>query len=399
MKVIDQINESGFFAQSAYSADTATNDSLGRNISETYQTTADMTAYQPSGDYVTTPDLSGYATEQWVNDQSYMHEYMASAFYSADNPSGFITINDISGKQDTLSFEYNDTAISAINTSALYDRSAHARITTLSNNKLNTTAFSTVSGDFLTAHQELPESANWNAAYNEVSTNSADWNSAAGMNELPVSAGEGIDIQNVDGNIVFSCTGGSVPEGVLVESGLEYNAVNEISAYNGSAIAQYGANKQWLQHDDTLLHVANSAQYALGVNVSAVAQLMCVDETILFQNGTTATKTASLSESITSFNRIGVLYSDDNYGTRYIEADTTYPYAKWITNYGFDGWRTNSTTIGLRELAWSADGNTISAVMGWQKGATLTAAGNWNAGQSGTYGGIIKVVGIGRKGV
>jgi hypothetical protein len=306
MKVIDQINESGFFAQSAYSADTATNDSLGRNISETYQTTAGMTAYQPSGDYVTTPDLSGYATEQWVNDQSYMHEYMASAFYSADNPSGFITIDDISGKQDTLSFEYNNTAISAINTSALYDRSAHARITTLSNNKLNTTAFSTVSGSFLTAHQELPESANWNAAYNEVSTNSADWNSAAGMNELPVSAGEGIDIQNVGGNIVFSCTGGSVPEGVLVESGLEYNAVNEISGYSGSAFAQYGANKQWLQHDDTLVHVSNSAQYALGVNLSAVAQLLGIDETVLWSGAPTSTVT--LSESMQNFDYLRLYF-------------------------------------------------------------------------------------------
>lgn len=68
--------------------------------------------------------------------------------------------------------------------------------------------------------------------------------------------------------------GSDIPEGVMVESGLEYNAVNEISAYNGSAIAQYGAEKQWLVHDDTLVHASNSAQYALGVNVSAVQTLM-----------------------------------------------------------------------------------------------------------------------------
>lgn len=43
--------------------------------------------------------------------------------------------------------------------------------------KLNTTAFSTVSGSFLTAHQSLPSSANWNSTYNTVTGNSATWNS------------------------------------------------------------------------------------------------------------------------------------------------------------------------------------------------------------------------------
>jgi len=60
----------------------------------------------------------------------------------------------------------------------------------------------------------------------------------------------------------------------LPESGVGYNAVNEVSALNGSAIAQYGAEKQFLVHDDTLCHLSNSAQFALGVNLSAVAQLL-----------------------------------------------------------------------------------------------------------------------------
>jgi len=68
--------------------------------------------------------------------------------------------------------------------------------------------------------------------------------------------------------------GDELPSGVMVESAVGYNAVNEISGYNGSAIAQYGAEKQWLVHDDTLVHASNSAQYALGVNVSAVQTLM-----------------------------------------------------------------------------------------------------------------------------
>ena len=284
---------------------------------------------------------------------------------SANWNSTYNTVSDNSAAWGSgLEYGWHDTAISSINGSALYDTSAHARITTLSNNKLNTTAFSTVSGSFLTA---LPDSANWNSTYNTVSTNSgswsgrpqepvsginidifesdgkvvfsgmagggstytgdvqgaldevysnsADWNSAADMNVLPVSAGQGMDIQNVDGNIVFSCTGGSVPEGVLVESGLEYNAVNEISGYSGSAIAQYGAEKQWLQHDDTLVHAANSAQYALGVNLSAVAQLLGVDETVLWETTSNDATACTFSENWQNFEKIDVYaITNDNIG-------------------------------------------------------------------------------------
>jgi hypothetical protein len=64
---------------------------------------------------------------------------------------------DITGKQDSLTFGYKDTAISSIDNSALYDNSAHARITTLagrisdlSSNKLDTAIYANDSGTFLT---------------------------------------------------------------------------------------------------------------------------------------------------------------------------------------------------------------------------------------------------------
>ena len=98
--------------------------------------------------------------------------------------------------------------------------------------------------------------------------------------------------------------GGDVPEGVMVESGLEYNAVNEISGYNGSAIAQYGAEKQWLVTDDTLLTLSNSAQFAIGVNISAVQQLMGIDETELLSS--TATSAFTLTEPFSSFEQVKI---------------------------------------------------------------------------------------------
>ena len=99
--------------------------------------------------------------------------------------------------------------------------------------------------------------------------------------------------------------GDELPSGTMNTSALEYNAVNEISGYNGSAIAQYGAEKQWLVHDDTLVHAANSAQYALGVNLSAVAQLLGIDETVLFEStGNRAENSGTFSEPLSSFKYI-----------------------------------------------------------------------------------------------
>ena len=117
--------------------------------------------------------------------------------------------------------------------------------------------------------------------------------------------------------------GSDSPSGTMNVSGLEYNAVNEISAYNGSAIAQYGAEKQWLVHDDTLVHAANSAQYALGVNLSAVAQLLGVDETVLFTSSwNDKLWNVNLSEPISSFKKIR-MYVTRNEGSNELK---TYEY-------------------------------------------------------------------------
>jgi hypothetical protein len=144
--------------------------------------------------------------------------------------------------------------------------------------KLNTTAFSTVSGNFLTAHQALPNSGNWDSTYTTVSTNSADWNSAAAMNELPVSAGEGMDIQNVDGTIVFSCTGGSVPEGVLVESGLEYDNI-EISGYSGSAFKDVALSETVATNSGAWGGSALSISAGNGISLSMVDGVLVISVT------------------------------------------------------------------------------------------------------------------------
>jgi len=382
MKLVSGIVDSGFFAQSALSAEVATKDSLGRNISETY---------------LTGVDLSDYATEDWVTGQGYLtaHQsldglmsadlleiadnkitgYNGTAFAGQGGVSGdfelsagsgisivdypleqktvisvtaqggnpeveqavidnsatwgsvtakldttafsnvsgtFLTahqdlsdyqtiagmtayqeagnylssnaLDELSGnwetvtaKQDTLTFGYNDTAISAIDNSGLYDYSAHARINTLAG-RISTLSSDKQDISGMTAYQPAgaylttADSANFYTTANESGFISEV--PAGTMNESAFGYDANDKISGYNGSAFAG--GSDVPEGVMVESGLEYNAVNEISGYNGSAIAQYGAEKQWLQHDDTIVHVANSAQYAFGVNVSAVQTLMNV---------------------------------------------------------------------------------------------------------------------------
>ena len=443
-----------------------------------------------SGDFLTNDDLNGYATETFVQDTSAnITALIPTDYYPDTNPSGFITGVDLSNyytKTDTSSKEEISAAIAAI---PLGDEEVNQAVHTNSatwntvSDKLDTTAFSDVSGSFLTAHQSLDGyateqwvenkgyltahqdlsdyytksqtsgadelaqafsniplgdeavnsavhelSGTWNevsskldtTAFSDVSgtfltaQQNADWTATAGVTQilnkpeevsyelLNISAGPGIDIQDTQDALVISSTidvsnkldttsfsdvsstfltavptstmdvslldltnggqisgyngtafysqgggggtgdmetalleynaddqitgyngsafagqggGGEVPTGTMNVSGLEYNAVGEISGYGSSAIAQYGAEKQWLVHDDTLVHASNSAQYALGVNLSALQRLMGIDETVLYNNTAATTtdvaigSTFDINEPITNFNKFKIYFS------------------------------------------------------------------------------------------
>ena len=191
--------------------------------------------------------------------------------------------------------------------------------------------------------------------------------------------------------------GGELPEGVMVESGLEYNAVNEISGYNGSAIAQYGAEKQWLQHDDTIVHVANSAQYAFGVNVSALQRLMGIDETVLFENNEGQTGNFTATEPFTNFNEVALYVAP---GTE-PEVGVNKIMLPMIGNnttslrFAFD-----TTWLGFKNISFTFNYNNTGM------SAFSPASGSWfgcvnNVAKQGDWSGesmyIYKVVGIGRK--
>lgn len=259
-------NDSGTFLTAlpqdlVYTADIADMATTGQ-VAEKLDTTAFSTV---SGDFLTAhQDLSDYQTTAGMTAYQPVGSYLTAD--ALDSVSG--DWNEVSAKLDT-------TAFSDVSGTFL---TAHQDIS----NKLDTTAFSDVSGSFLTA---IPDTYLQNT---DLSTEDGKVTAISG---IPLSAG------------------GEVPEGVMVESAVEYNAVNEISGYNGSAIAQYGAEKQWLVHDDTMVHLSNSSQFALGVNLSAVAQLLGVDETVLWSgNYIPSTTSISLSEPTTNFNTIKVYW-------------------------------------------------------------------------------------------
>lgn len=345
-QLIDQISNSGLFAQSAYSAAVATKDNLGRDITATY-----LTSHQ---------SLAGYATEQWVGEQGYLTE--VSIPESAN-------WNEATTTVQTNSSNWNNVT-----------------------NKLDTTAFSDVSGTFLTA----VDLSNY---YTKSETSGAS-EIADALANIPTGNPEvenyvQTNSANIDETVTSFQTNSST---YMVEPNLEYNAVNEISGYNGSAIAQYGAEKQWLVHDGTLCHLSNSAQYALGVNVSALQRLMGIDETVLFSSTTSAgVLTANLSEPLSSFNTIEVYSNRKNAGDLNLIG-----YTKFKTDYtpsfiSITGNTIAGTTqtfliyemFGVSQTALSYISGTNILVNGTNM-SVLESPGFSNAG-------ITKVVGIGRK--
>lgn len=227
-----QIIASG--ACSARSAATASYTTGGNDIQGLYTTVNSNSAAWAVGTTYT-GDAQGALDEVYSKSGDWntvTSKQAAGDYYSASNPSGFITGVDLTPYQTTAGMTAYQPA-----------------------------------GDYLTTS----DSANFYTTANESGFITGIPSTYLQNTDLTISEGKITEISGVP-----LSAGDELPSGLMNESALEYNAVNEISGYNGSAIAQYGAEKQWLQHDDTLLHVANSAQYALGVNVSAVQSLMNV---------------------------------------------------------------------------------------------------------------------------
>lgn len=329
-----------------------------------YATTEDVisatSGLQPSGDYASASDLANYQPVSAMTAFQPVGDY-----YSATNPSGFLVADDVTGKMDV-------TGMTAYQPAGNYQPA----------------------GDYLSAS----ESANFYPMTGNPSGFLTEHQSLDGLMETSGLEYDGDKISGYMGSAFAG--GGEVPEGVMVESAVGYNAVNEISGYNGSAIAQYGAEKQWLVHDDTLVHASNSAQYALGVNLSAVAQLLGVDETVLW-SGTlqTTANSASLNESWKNFNGLRFYCAPGNQPdqramiTHDISTESIGSSTNFFSYLPVFNIASNSCTAEVLYVTGSNAGNTIGFLGGVRSvnfGTATTGVTSYNAT-------IKKIVGINRK--
>lgn len=393
MKLVSGIVDSGFFAQSALSAEVATKDSLGRNISETY---------------LTGVDLSDYATENWVSSQGYLTAHQSlDGLMSADLLE--ISDNKITGYNGTafagqgggVTGDYELSAGSGISIvdypleqktvisvtaqggnpeveQAVIDNSATWNTVS---DKLDTTAFSTVSGDFITA---LPQDLVYTADIADMATtgdltgkqditgmtayatvesltakqDSGDYLSASDsanflltsdsgnfypMNENPagyLTAHQSLaDYQTTADMVNYQTTAGmtayltAVPEtylqntdltisdgkiteisGVPLSAGteleFEYDAADNISAINSSAIST--TPSQALYAQNPLYFSATGTSSYMGINSADLARMLGVDETVLWSGSVyTTANSIHLSESPISFNKIRTITVPD----------------------------------------------------------------------------------------
>jgi len=396
------------------------------------------------------------------NSASYLTD--ASQFYPMNsNPSGYLTeetdwTNTI---KEASANAYNEaTALIPPAFDPTYMSGAI-------DNKLDTTSFSDVSGTFLTAHQSLdgyattawvdsqgyltahqPISANeWNNVYDTVNVYSGSWTGSETSPTASVDSNGSIDIVSSNNTVYFDVNGtwfndavnsavtgtqgdaevnaavhnnsatwntvtnkldttafSTVSGDYLKESELGYNAVDEVSAINGSAIAQYGAEKQWLVHDDTLVHASNSAQYALGVNLNAVAQLLGVDETVLYSatpkvyGGTSSGETIQLSESISNFERLrfylNVNKKTSSENITYYDVCEIDNFSGSVANFQYGPYPENNVTANWFILKARITDNICNVSAAYNN---YTSVQNPNWSNKWFPGSLYKVVGINRK--
>jgi hypothetical protein len=219
--LIDQLNNSGLFAQSAYSASIATYDSNGNEITATYLTGVDLTPYQTTADminyqtvsgmtaYATTGDvankldttafsdvsgtfltahqsLDDYATTAWVDSQGYL---------TAHQP---ISADEWNNVYDTVNVYSGSWTGSETSPTASVDSNGSIDIVSSNN-----TVYFDVNGTWFNdaVNSALPTSSvQWNSNYETVNTNSGVWGGSA----LNISAGEGVKVTLANNNLVFS---------------------------------------------------------------------------------------------------------------------------------------------------------------------------------------------------
>lgn len=356
-----------------------------------------------SGSFLTAhQSLEGYATEQFVEDTSAsITSLIPTDYYPNSNPSGFITGVDLSNyyqKNETSSKEEISAAIAAI---PLGDEEVNQAVHTNSatwntvTDKLDTTAFSDVSGSFLTAHQSL----DGYATETLVEETSGAITSLIPTDYYPDTNPSGF-ISGVDLS-PYATTAEVDTLSSMLSGAIDYvsaNAGDEFPASADEAVQYVQTNSAGI--DDTITNVTtNSGAWggsALPISAGPGIKVNLVDNTLVFSNDETVlfegdalhnNATATLTEPFTNFEKIKVYgYTDD--GTNY----PWYTELPTFSGIGFIGVATNnagwSKWFGLSVPDTTHIVPYTGYVATWASTTTGYLSNNW---------GITRVVGINRK--
>ena len=301
MKVIDQINESGFFAQSAYSADTATNDSLGRNISETYQTTAGMTAYQPSGDYLSSKGFTQRITNPSNN-----------KFISFWNEAGGSTATAqpaiyLNGQFGSAYYKDNELKIGRNNhTIAFNIGGSGPKISAAATGTVESFMYVYNAGNSATISESGFNLKNSTANENVTIASIQSWNAKGDMHASSFS---------YDGNNKISAYNGSAfsVEQVITSTGGNANYVNRLNNKGISAMVSYKARLDEGNHSISALYDTVSTNSASWETVTTSAGIigngttespLMTDETVLYSG--TRNVSGVLNDSPFNYDRIRI---------------------------------------------------------------------------------------------
>lgn len=233
-----------------------------------------------------------------------------------------------------------------------------------------------------------------------VSSNSANWNEISAYQANSASYLQDTDLTIVDNKIteisgVPLSAGDELPSGVMNTSALEYNAVNEISGYSGSAFKDVALTDVVTANSGAWGGSALPISAGPGIDVqlvddklvfSAIPQTGIYNETVLFSgDATISNSTAVLTEPLTNFEKIKVYgHTDDGAAYPWSTEIPTFSGVSTIgvatNNNGWSKWFSLTVTDTTHIVP------TNGYVITW--GSTSTAyLNNW---------GITRVIGVNR---
>ena len=243
-------------------------------------------------------------------------------YYSASNPSGFITGVDLTPYQTTAGMSAYQEAGSYLSANALDNVSGNWNEVTA---KLDTTAFSTVSGNFLTAHQSL-------AGYLQDSDLSIDDNKVTAISGVPLA-------------------GGSVasPLNTIIVDGNNIEATN--SAVGSALIPASTANLGSLAFYDDSVHALSTAVLpASGATIHFYAGGWANEGTVIVSGKDANGNIASVTGQI-----IGAGDSTFGLGTIVSAISARSKYDEYLGSFDVSATTNASTASGVYELAWKSD--------------------------------------------